>query len=80
MAEPADIIDIHRQARVIRQCLEYLCYEALRANMPLTARLIGVASESALEFLSGRIEPSIATAKEDTFTRANHAGDCDEEE
>ncbi len=80
MAELADKVDLHRAARTVSHCLEYLHHEALSSGIPITAHLIGVASKSALDFLSGIEEPSISAAQLDTSTHANHAGNREEDE
>ena len=37
------------KARAIQQCLEYLCYEAEAAQLPLAVHLIGAAAEHLAE-------------------------------
>ena len=45
------------KARAIQQCLEYLCYEAETAQLPLAAHLIGAAAEYLAEIAEGGPKP-----------------------
>jgi len=41
-----DAPDPDREAEAIKQCLRYLCGEAMKLDLRFTAHLIGVAAES----------------------------------
>ena len=41
------------KARAIQQCLEYLCYEAEAAQLPLAVHLIGAAAEHLADVIEG---------------------------
>jgi len=41
------------KARAIQQCLEYLCYEAEAAQLPLAVHLIGAAAEHLADVVEG---------------------------
>ena len=42
------------KARAIQQCLEYLCYEAEAAQLPLAVHLIGAAAEHLADVIDGK--------------------------
>lgn len=42
------------KARAIQQCLEYLCYEAEAAQLPLAVHLIGAAAEHLADVVEGK--------------------------
>lgn len=46
------------KARAIQQCLEYLCYEAEAAQLPLAVHLIGAAAEHLADVVGATAKPS----------------------
>lgn len=46
------------KARAIQQCLEYLCYEAEAAQLPLAVHLIGAAAEHLADVVGGTPTPT----------------------
>ncbi len=46
------------KARAIQQCLEYLCYEAEAAQLPLAVHLIGAAAEHLADVVEGNPTPT----------------------
>jgi hypothetical protein len=46
------------KARAIQQCLEYLCYEAEAAQLPLAVHLIGAAAEHLADVVGATAKPT----------------------